>query len=74
MLLIVNGRVITRDEAHPYIEDGAVAIEGQKIVAVDVAASTTAIAPARCARSTSSFTGRFIPNTLLTAAQDTIFV
>ena len=35
MLLIVNGRVITRDEAHPYIEDGAVAIEGQKIVAVD---------------------------------------
>ncbi len=45
MLLIVNGRVITRDEAHPYVEDGAVAIEGQKIVAVDTRAKLEAAYP-----------------------------
>ena len=45
MLLIVNGRVITRDEAHPYIEDGAVAIEDQKIVAVNTRAKLEAAYP-----------------------------
>lgn len=34
MLLVVNGRVVTRDQERPYFEDGAVAIEGQKILAV----------------------------------------
>lgn len=32
MLLVGNGRVITRDEALPYVEDGAVLIEGDRIV------------------------------------------
>ena len=31
MLLVGNGRVITRDSALPYLEDGAVAIDGRKI-------------------------------------------
>ena len=31
MLLIGNGRVITRDPACPYLEDGAVLIDGEKI-------------------------------------------
>ena len=31
MLIIGNGRVITRDSANPYIESGAVAIEGTQI-------------------------------------------
>ena len=34
MLLVGNGRVITRDAANPYIEVGAVLIEGDSIVAV----------------------------------------
>jgi putative selenium metabolism protein SsnA len=34
MLLIVNGRVVTRDAKKPYVEDGAVAIQADKIVAV----------------------------------------
>ena len=34
MLLICNGRVITRDEACPWLERGAVAIEGGRIVEV----------------------------------------
>lgn len=34
MLLVENGRVVTRSNANPYIEDGAVAIDGTKIVAV----------------------------------------
>ena len=34
MILVGNGRVITRDAANPYIEDGAVLIEGDSIVAV----------------------------------------
>ena len=31
MLLIGNGRVITRDQENPYLEDGAVVISGEKI-------------------------------------------
>ena len=34
MLLIGNGRVITRDDAHPFIENGAVACDGRLIVEV----------------------------------------
>ena len=34
MLLIGNGRVITRDPERPYLENGAVVTEGAKIVAV----------------------------------------
>ena len=34
MLLVGNGRVITRDENNPYFQAGAVAIDGEKIVAV----------------------------------------
>ena len=34
MLLVGNGRVITRDENNPYFEAGAVAIDGDKILAV----------------------------------------
>ena len=29
MLLVGNGRLITRDEAFPYAEDGAVALDGE---------------------------------------------
>ena len=32
MMIIGNGRLITRDESHPYYENGAVAIEGNKIL------------------------------------------
>ena len=31
MLLIGNGRLITRSEALPYLEDGGVAIDGEVI-------------------------------------------
>ena len=31
MYLLINGKVITRDEANPYIENGAVLIDGTKI-------------------------------------------
>ena len=34
MLLVENGRVVTRSNENPYIADGAVAIDGTKIVAV----------------------------------------
>lgn len=34
MLLIANGRVITRDPNNPYIEDGAVIVDGESIVEV----------------------------------------
>jgi putative selenium metabolism protein SsnA len=34
-LILKNGRVITQDKDRPYIEDGAVVIEGNKIIAVD---------------------------------------
>ena len=34
-MILENGRVITQDKDRPYIEDGAVVIEGNKIIAVD---------------------------------------
>ena len=34
MLLIGNGNVLTRDSANPYLTDGAVVVEGEKILAV----------------------------------------
>ena len=34
-MILKNGRVITEDKDRPYIEDGAVVIEGNKIIAVD---------------------------------------
>ena len=34
MLLIGNGRLVTRDADKPYLENGAVVIDGNKIVAV----------------------------------------
>ncbi|MCR5135830.1 MAG: putative aminohydrolase SsnA [Oscillospiraceae bacterium] len=34
MLLIGNGRVLTRDREHPYYADGAVVIDGEEILAV----------------------------------------
>ena len=34
MLLIGNGRVITRDPERPYLEKGAVVTDGPKIIAV----------------------------------------
>ena len=34
MLLIGNGKVITRDEARPIIENGCIAVEGNKIVEI----------------------------------------
>ena len=37
MYLIANGRLFTRDPQRPYIEDGAVAFEGERIVAVGTA-------------------------------------
>ena len=34
MLILGNGRLVTRDEKNPYLENGAVAIEGTTIVKV----------------------------------------
>jgi len=34
MLIVKNGRVITRDAAHPYYKDGAVVIDGEQILEV----------------------------------------
>ena len=31
MLLVGNGKVITRDEALPYLEDGAVLLDGEAV-------------------------------------------
>ena len=45
MLLVTNGRLLTRDAAHPYFEDGAVAIEGASIAAVGEAAALRAQYP-----------------------------
>ena len=38
MLLVTNGRVITRDAGNAYLENGAVAIDGEKIAEVGPAA------------------------------------
>ena len=35
MYILANGKLITRDEAVPYLPDGGVAIDGTKIAAVD---------------------------------------
>ena len=45
MLLVGNGRVITRDEENPYLETGAVAIDGDTIAAVGPEASLRAQYP-----------------------------
>ena len=45
MLLVTNGRLITRDAAQPYFEDGAVAIDGTAIAAVGEAAALKARYP-----------------------------
>jgi len=34
MRIVANGRVVTRDDQHPFFEDGAVLIDGEKIVEV----------------------------------------
>ena len=34
MLILGNGRLVTRDEKNPYLENGAVAIDGNTIVKV----------------------------------------
>ncbi len=39
MLLITNGRVLTRDAENPYLPDGAVAIEGDRILEVGTPAA-----------------------------------
>lgn len=45
MLVVGNGSVITRDEALPYVERGAVAIDGDTIVAVGTEAEITEAYP-----------------------------
>ena len=45
MLLVTNGRLITRNAAQPYFEDGAVAIDGAAIAAVGEAAALKARYP-----------------------------
>ena len=45
MLLIGNGRVITRDAANPYLEQGAVLIDGDTIVEVGDEAALKAANP-----------------------------
>lgn len=45
MLLIGNGRVITRDAANPYLEQGAVLIDGDTIVEVGDEAALKAVNP-----------------------------
>lgn len=45
MLLIGNGRVITRDAANPYLEEGAVLIDGDTIVEVGDEAALKAANP-----------------------------
>jgi putative selenium metabolism protein SsnA len=45
MLLIGNGRLITRDEAAPYLENGAVACDGETIAAVGVTSALRAQYP-----------------------------
>jgi len=46
MLLIGNGKIVTRDNLHPFIEDGAVAIDGQLIKEVGETAGLRSKYPA----------------------------
>ena len=59
MILVGNGRVITRDAANPYIEDGAVLIEGDSIVAVGKESElrARAVGAALAARDVATMTG-----------------
>ena len=45
MLILGNGRVITRDEKNPYLENGAVAIEGSTIQKVGASGEVRAAYP-----------------------------
>ena len=45
MLIVGNGQVITRDAAHPYYKDGAVLMDGEKILRVGTLAEVRAAAP-----------------------------
>ena len=45
MLLVGNGRVVTRDPEKPFVEDGAVVIDRDKIVAVGTRAEMDAAYP-----------------------------
>jgi putative selenium metabolism protein SsnA len=45
MLLVTNGRVVTRDDANPLLEDGAVLIDGEKVAAVGSRADLEAAHP-----------------------------
>lgn len=47
MYLIANGKVITRDDAMPYIENGGVVVEGTKIIELGETAALKAKYP-RC--------------------------
>ena len=45
MYLIANGKVITRDDAMPYIENGGVVVEGTKIIELGETAALKAKYP-----------------------------
>ena len=45
MYLIANGKLITRDSAMPYLENGGVAVEGAKILEVGETAALKAKYP-----------------------------
>ena len=45
MYILANGRLITRDSALPYLEDGGVAIDGERIAAVGSTADLRAEYP-----------------------------
>ena len=45
MLIIGNGSVITRDPELPYLADGAVAVQGEEILAVGPCADLKAAYP-----------------------------
>ena len=45
MLILGNGRLVTRDEKNPYLENGAVAIDGTTIVKVGGAEEVKAAYP-----------------------------
>ena len=47
MLLVGNGRLITREETLPYLEDGAVLLDGEEVKEVGPLAGLRANTPAR---------------------------